>query len=214
MHKKNKMTKKNTSKGKDVYKYDKIYNKKGKLTKKGHGEKNWEEADGAFKSKWEKYGHSNEGKGYINNILKIKPESVLDIGCGHNEMVRDLRSHGLTATGVDCSCPSADVIASAHDLPFDDNSFDLIISFDCMEHVPEEEVEKCFSEFARTGKRMFLKIALTDTPTKIDGEGLHSCIKSSEWWINVAKKYFILSKTNVGKLGTPWEHLILEGVSE
>ena len=46
---------KKTSKGIEVYKYDKIYQRKGQLTKKDLGTNSWENANDEFKSKWEKY---------------------------------------------------------------------------------------------------------------------------------------------------------------
>ena len=206
---------KDTSKGIEVYKYDKIYQKKGKLTKKGLGTKTWEDADEEFRHKWEKYGHSNEGKEYTNEIVRMRPASVLDIGCGWNEMVNNLKDKGIqNSVGLDCSCPGADVIASAHDLPFEDNSFDLIISFDCMEHIPEEEVESCFSEFARVGKRIFIKICLTKNKTLIDGETLHTCVKPKSWWMKIAEKYFDVTKTKMYKPDTLWESVVIYGNSK
>ena len=201
--------------GKEVYKYDKIYQKKGQLTKKSLGTSSWEEANNEFKLKWEKYGHSNEGKSYLNKILSLKPESILDIGCGHNEMVQDLKKSGIEkSTGLDCSCENADIIASAHDLPIEDDSFDLVISFDCMEHIPAEEIDQCFSEFARVGKRIFIKICLTENETLIDGEILHTCVKPSEWWLDIAKKYFEISDTILYKKNTPWESIVIYGTTK
>ncbi len=201
--------------GKEVYKYDKIYQRKGQLTKKGLGTTSWENASDEFKSKWKKYGHSNEGKSYTNEIIAMKPSSILDIGCGWNEMVKNLKTKGIqNSVGLDCSCPGADVIASAHNLPFEDNSFDLIISFDCMEHIPAEEVESCFSEFSRVSDRIFIKICLTKNTTLIDGETLHTCVKPKSWWLTIVEKYFDVTKTKMFRPGTIWESVVIYGNSK
>ena len=200
-----------SKKGKEVYKYDKLYNREGLITKKNVGTYSYDNANKEQQQKWDRYGHANEGKGHFEEIISMKPSSVLDIGCGWNEMCKNLKPYVSEAVGLDCSCSGADIIASAHDLPIDDKSFDLIISFDCMEHIPEEEVEECFSEFARVGDRMFLKIALQDTTTRIDGESLHSCVKPKEWWINIAEKYFTIIDTTVERPNTVWESLLIKG---
>ena len=204
-----------SSKGKDAYKYEKIYKRQGILTKKaGSGRY----TDEGMKKRWDKYGHSNEGKEYFSKILKLKPQSLLDIGCGYNEFCQSIkRQSSIKAVGSDIACPGADFIAPAHSLPFIDNEFDLITSFDCMEHIPEEEVEPSFKEFARVGQRIFLKVCLEDTPTKIDGEGLHVCVKEAEWWIEQADKYFVLDRKSVHVCryckpdNCPHRHLILFG---
>ncbi|HBY68244.1 MAG TPA: hypothetical protein DEG69_11085, partial [Flavobacteriaceae bacterium] len=62
--------------------------------------------------------------------------------------------------GIDIACPGADIIAEAHKLPFEDKQFDLLVSFDCMEHIPEDEIELCFKEFSRVAERMYIKISV------------------------------------------------------
>ena len=91
---------------------------------------------------------------------------------------------------MDIACPGADFIAPAHNLPFDNNAYDLVVSFDCMEHIPEEEVSGSISEFARVGNRAYVNISLADSPTLIDGEPLHVCVKSKEWWLDKFRESF------------------------
>lgn len=64
-------------------------------------------------------------------------------------------------TGLDISSPYADVIAPAHNIPIVGNKeFDLLSSFDYIEHIPKEEIEASFEEFRRISKRVFLQISL------------------------------------------------------
>jgi SAM-dependent methyltransferase len=109
----------------------------------------------------------------------------------------NLPDHPLFTVGVDCACPGADVIATAGDLPFHNNSFDIITSFDCMEHIAEEEIEQVMDELHRvTNKHVFLQIDLADHGTKIDGELLHVTLKERDWWNDMIGKKFKIEITH------------------
>lgn len=201
--------------GKDKHKYEKIYYKKGIMTKKGgyvgrYGENK------ILDKKWDRYGHKCEGRPYVMEVMNLDPKSMVDIGAGYNEFIKDIRTRTKydksKFIGVDIACPESDVIASAHNLPFDDEQYDMVVSFDCMEHIPEDEVPLAFKEFHRVGKRIYLMIALAHSPTRIDGEVLHVCIKSPEWWLQAAQQNFPKSKIrHHNRKGTPWEYIIIYG---
>jgi len=198
-------------KGKEVYKYDKIYSREGTMRKNGIFF-TWEEANDKFKKAWRTYGHSVEGRGYIQYIIKLQPRNVIDIGCGGNELCQILKKEGISeCIGVDCSCPDADIIASAHDIPVQDKSYDLLVSFDCMEHIPKEEVLDSFKEFARICNRMFIKVALTENTTFIDGEILHTCVESIEWWLKQAENYFNIKSQEVKTPNPAHSHVLIYG---
>jgi|TARA_B100000287_G_scaffold432880_2_gene493231 SAM-dependent methyltransferase len=109
----------------------------------------------------------------------------------------ELPEIGIFAVGVDCACPGADVIASAAELPFCNNSFEIITSFDCMEHIAEEEIEQVINELHRVSSRhIFLQIDLADHGTKIDGETLHVTLKEREWWNEMIQKKFKIEITH------------------
>lgn len=211
---------KDNKKGKDFDKYSKIYQKRGVLTKKGglageYGENPY------LDKKWDRYGHAFEGASSFNDVLSLNPESILDVGCGYNEFINLARVTLESIdkdrlVGVDIACPGADFNMPAHYMPlFKDKSFDLITSFDCMEHIPEDEVEPSFKEFKRIGNRIYLQISLTESATKIDGELLHVCVKNKEWWLNIARKYFKnVEVRHHLKKGTPWESIIITGNQE
>ena len=62
--------------------------------------------------------------------------------------------------------------------------------------------------------KIFIKIGLTDTTTRIDGETLHPCVKPREWWIEMVEECFYITKEKIDRPGTPWESLILKGYSK
>src|SRR5438128_707229 len=87
---------------------------------------------------------------------EINPHSlILDFGCGEGELVYEFRKKGLNAYGVDIrnrydnvqkQCREERLIKENEDIfgtidarnyiiPFDDNTFDLVVSFYVMEHV-------------------------------------------------------------------------------
>lgn len=84
---------------------------------------------------------------------------VLDAGCGTGEVARWLAKRGASVYGLDISpemCMSAaeaseNIPFLPHDLsaplPFEANSFDIVIALACLEYLPD--VESCVAEFAR-----------------------------------------------------------------
>ncbi|MHA1468974.1 MAG: class I SAM-dependent methyltransferase, partial [Candidatus Asgardarchaeia archaeon] len=70
----------------------------------------------------------------------------------------------------------ADIIADAEYLPFKDGQFDLLTTFDVLEHIPEEEINMVFQEFKRVANKFFYQICL--------GRGKrHITLKSPTWWL-------------------------------
>ncbi len=71
-------------------------------------------------------------------------ERVLDIGCGRGHLVRALAEGGIDAWGIDLN-PKAREVAehdtvrtmSATALEFPDGSFDAVVSFHALEHIPD-----------------------------------------------------------------------------
>jgi len=70
---------------------------------------------------------------YCNNI---ESKTVLDIGsCDVNGTMKPIFSKAKKYTGLDqCVGKNVDVVGSSHDLPFNDETYDIIISSSCFEH--------------------------------------------------------------------------------
>lgn len=140
------------------------------------------------------YGRTTHGKDAIKHIIDLKPESLLDVGCGHNYFVQIVKKLGIEkAVGVDFACPSADYLADILDLPFNNKEFDFLTAWDVLEHLLPEQIDQALSEMSRVSKRFAFTIAYnpagTVAPGKFKNHNLHQCCRSPKWWRNEIEQY-------------------------
>jgi ubiquinone/menaquinone biosynthesis C-methylase UbiE len=101
----------------------------------------------------------------LQQILDALPRGskVLDVGCGTAHLTNWIKEQGFTMTGVEPSSemmklakenfPDIEVINSiASALPFEDNSFDLIVSFEVLRYLDKPENIRSYKEFYRVLK--------------------------------------------------------------
>lgn len=148
---------------------------------------------------YERYWQTARGsysEGFVEQVCHTFPfDSVLDAGCGDGTVVRKFLEKGKVAKGVEVSqeavdnhCPdllqSGTVFTSKlSDLPFDDNTFDLVFSSEVMEHIDEEDVYKSVEELVRVGREhLFLTISLRPSS---DNNKYHVTLRSRDWWESV-----------------------------
>lgn len=91
--------------------------------------------------------------------------SVLDVGCAKGFMMHDFKRliPGINIKGVDISeyavenaieSVRGDIkVADAKELPFDDNSFDLVISINAVHNLPLEECKQAIKEIDRVSRK-------------------------------------------------------------
>ncbi len=128
---------------------------------------------------------------------ELAPQStILDFGCGVGNTVLELRRDGYDAYGCDILFPSnvnADLVRTNHlriiakrpyRIPFGDNFFDFVSSWQVLEHV--RNYETVFSEFYRilkpggVGLHIFPpRYALIEPHTYIPFGG----VMQNEWWL-------------------------------
>ena len=137
------------------------------------------------------YGHKTHGDIWKVEILSLNPKSWLDVGCGHNHLIREVKKywHIQDSMGIDFSCPGADENYDLLDMPFEDNRWDFLTAFDVMEHLLPEQVEQGFNEMKRVSERFAFTISYVKAGCIIDGENAHATVWKKEKWIDMIEKY-------------------------
>ena len=120
-------------------------------------------------------------------------DTYLDVGCGRGEMVRFAENLGYHAIGLEAVdyLTSKDKVFEglAWDMPFKDNSFDLVTMFDVIEHLLPEDTERTLAELRRVaGKQLFITAA--NYSSKSLGVELHVNRRSYEEWDKILRKAF------------------------
>jgi len=86
----------------------------------------------------------------LPRALARAPKNALDVGCGEGRFCRMLKQHRIDVTGVDPTlglieaarardAAGAYIEAAAESLPFDDNAFDLVVSYLSLIDIPDIE---------------------------------------------------------------------------
>lgn len=103
----------------------------------------------------------------LEPVLGFAPTSVLDVGCSRGGYVEALRTTGVAAVGIDLLRDEAwsvvgspFAVADAARLPVRASSFDGVIAFETLEHVPESA--GALLEWRRIAQR-FLVLSVPDT---------------------------------------------------
>jgi len=141
--------------------------------------------------------------------LSFSPKKVLDVGCGFGLMVKYLRMMGVEAYGIDVSnyaLSRADRGAKEYlkkarvdELPFADNSFDLVVTYDVLEHISEIQLAQAVKESMRVSSKYCLhKIFTTENGWIKIFHGLdisHVSVFDKKWW----EKFFVKNKYRFSK---------------
>jgi ubiquinone/menaquinone biosynthesis C-methylase UbiE len=126
-------------------------------------------------NQWHQKVHGKESPAFVSlqdwhrNALSLSPSlsglKVLEVGCGVGDFAIYLADQGADVTAVDFSSQAIDLalekskaqnkvvhfqVADAQALPFEESSFDLVFSCECLEHIPNPQLG--LSEFYRVLK--------------------------------------------------------------
>ena len=108
------------------------------------------------KARWNSVWHQ------LDEVLRLKPETVLEIGPGAGVFKNVAALYGLKIETLDLDPElKPDYVGSATALPFSDNSYDVVCAFQMLEHLPYEKSLHAFSEMARVS-RHYVVISLPD----------------------------------------------------
>ena len=133
-------------------------------------------------------------RGYYKEIKTMAVGgSILDVGCGRGESIRIAEQVGISITGAEvvpklCNEKNVICVPGAHDLPFSDRSFSAISCVDVMEHIPEQDADLVFQEFARVAPEALIGISLRESAWKL--HNLHITLKDHVWWMEKLVKAF------------------------
>jgi hypothetical protein len=120
---------------------------------------------------------------YAAACMDLSPDKVVVVGCGLNYLAEILRKLGVTAWGVDFSQDSnADIISDATNLAmFENDSVDLVVTTDLLEHLTEDDIHKAVREFNRIAPRQAHFICFADSHAPMDDD-YHITLKDDFWW--------------------------------
>jgi len=77
----------------------------------------------------------------LSLVRSFKPVSVLEIGVGDKTVTEAMRKDGVVVTMCDVAPDvEPDVVASVTALPFEDQSFDVVLAAEILEHIRYEDV--------------------------------------------------------------------------
>ncbi len=106
----------------------------------------------------------------IDFARKLSPKNILEIGVGNKTVSNYLKNNGFKVTTFDLDKKlEPDYVGDLRELPFDDNSFDLVMCCEVLEHLPFSEFEKALSEIKRVSK----KNAIISIPNSSKIVGIH-----------------------------------------
>lgn len=101
-----------------------------------------------YLGRWVSYWHQ------IDETLKLNPRDVLEIGVGNKTVFNYLKNQSINVISLDIDEGiEPDIVANVLKMPLEDNSFDVILCAEVLEHLPFENLEKGLSEIRRVTKK-------------------------------------------------------------
>ncbi len=113
----------------------------------------------------------------LPHILSIKADSLIDYGAGRSEIaVWIAKKAGMKRVArFDPAVPGIDKIP--------EEKFDIVTSFDVLEHIPEEELDDVLREMSSVGKHALFVIDIAPAKAILsDGRNAHVCLHEEAWW--------------------------------
>ncbi|HLL60963.1 MAG TPA: methyltransferase domain-containing protein [Candidatus Nitrosocosmicus sp.] len=134
--------------------------------------------------------------------LTLNPKNCLDAGCGTGTLVANLRKLGVETYGIEISDYALDAApkevkayiskGNISSIPFEDNTFDLVVSFNVLEHLERSKLKKAADETIRVSRKWIThKVYTTDNwiITLIKGKHFSQLsVLSAGFWANMFKE--------------------------
>jgi len=98
----------------------------------------------------------------INEIIKLTPQQVLEIGLGNRFVSTYLKERRINITTLDIDKKlNPDVAGNVLEIPFTDNYFDAVACYEVLEHLPYENFTEALSEIFRVSK-LYVILSIPD----------------------------------------------------
>lgn len=129
----------------------------------------------------------------------------LDIGCGLGLVIKEAVEEGIDCYGIDISEYAVNnailkdrvILGSITNIPFGDNTFDVVSAFDVIEHVHPKDTEKAISEMRRILKNGGFLLLTTPNPCFIGDwikDDTHINIRPPKYWKIMLEKHGFRAK--------------------
>jgi 2-polyprenyl-3-methyl-5-hydroxy-6-metoxy-1,4-benzoquinol methylase len=145
----------------------------------------------AYWSRTDRWGSDSFGdvEALAEEVMRVEPGRVLDVGCGMGRLVLALRRRGVDARGLDIAprtieqaeqqAPGCFEVGSILDLPHPDGSFDAVLCLDVLEHLDERDVPGALAELHRVTR----SAVVATIATRPDRDGVwHLTVRDRAWW--------------------------------
>jgi ubiquinone/menaquinone biosynthesis C-methylase UbiE len=97
----------------------------------------------------------------INELIKFKSTSILEIGIGHSLVFNYLKQRGYNITSMDIDPRlNPNIVGSVVNMPFFDETFEVVACFELLEHLPYNQ----FFTALRELNRVSVKYAVLSIP--------------------------------------------------
>ena len=101
----------------------------------------------------------------INEVIALKPKKVLEIGIGNGFVYNYLKEKGIKIKTLDIDKNlNPDAAGSVLGIPFTDESFEVVVCCEVLEHLPYSEFSKALEEIHRVSRKHVV-LSLPDVTT-------------------------------------------------
>lgn len=110
---------------------------------------------------WDNFTDATENLVQISNLIPDDVHSIADIGCG-NGLITNKLGERFKVIGIDRSVEALKNVttdklqASCDDIPLPDQSYDLILSSELLEHLDDKTFHKTIEEIKRLSKKYII----------------------------------------------------------